>query len=63
MQYESPFHVIMLLCINKLKIAKTHAYLTKTNNPKQKQKKWKLPNSMLAASEIYLFKGHEEGFI
>lgn len=29
----------------------------------KKKKKEKLPNSMVAANEFYLFKGHEEGFM
>lgn len=50
------FHVIMLLCMYKLNVVKIHTYLTKI-------KLEKLSTSMLAASELYLSKGHEQGFI
>lgn len=51
------FHVIMPLHIYKLIVAKTHAYLTKKEPGKvTKMVCWQ-------ARELYLFKGHEEGFI
>lgn len=50
------FNVIMLLCIYKLIVAKIDAYLIKI-------KLDKLSNSMVAASELYLSKGNEQGFI